>query len=518
MKPRAETLAVVFLLLSCIFTGCRQAERIAWAADARGAIGLPVPGGEPPRQQSGLADYLAGLLAENKGAMKAAISYYRSASQRDPSSAQILLRLGIVHLQNNEPAEAIRILERACKTDPSDPKPRFVLGVLYTDQGRFEEASDQYAQVLNQDTKNLGALSQLADLYLLQEKLQEALAVYERLLQERPDSAVAHFNIGVLYAKVEEWTESVEHLARAVEIDPSFLEARLGLAVSLELAGQLQQAKEQFLAALQQEPVNTQLIHYLAQISYRLGDLKESARWLTRYLSYEPRDPDAHMELAYVQIDQGRWQEAAEQIQMILDPRSPAEGQADLWMALGQAYQSGRKYAAAEEAYRQAAQMSPEDLRPTLQMAGLFQRTGRFEEAERILQEAFSQHPDDPNLLNSLGYLYADQGIHLEEAVSLLERAMRQDPTNGAYMDSLGWVYFKLNHPEDALNLLEQAAVRLPDQEVFEHLGEVYLKLGKEQEALSVWKKGMGLETKDPEITDRLDSLIRTHSGKRKER
>ena len=501
---------------ACILTGCRQAERIAWAADARGAIGLP--GAGLPRRQTGLADYLSGLLAESKGDMAAAKSYYLSASQQDPKSTQILMRLGIIHLQSNEPAEAIRVLNQACRTDPADPKPHFVLGVLYTDQGRLEEATEQYSQVLNEDPKNLGALSQLADLFLLQEKSQEALAVYERLLQERPDSAVAHFNSGILYAKAEGWTQAIEHLSRAVEIDPNFLEARLGLAVSLELAGRLQEAKEQFLAALQQEPVNTQLIHYLAQISYRLRDLDESARWLTRYLSYKPRDPGAHMELASVRIDQGRWQEAAEQIQVILDPQSPEEGQAELWTALGQAYQAGHRYDAAEEAYRQAMRLDPEQMQAAIQLGGIFQRLERFQEAERILQEAFSRHPDDPDLLNSLGYLYADEGVHLEEAANLLERALRQDPANGAYMDSLGWAYFKLGHPEDALNLLEQAAERLPDQEVFEHLGEVYLKLGKEQEALSVWKQGLELESKDPETTDRLDSLIRAVSGKRKGR
>ena len=373
MKPKAETCVVLFLL-SCVLTGCRQAERIAWAADAYGTIGLA--GARPALPQTGLADYLAGLLAESRGDMQAAKSYYRSASRQDPSSTEILLRLGIAHLQSNEITDAIRVLNQACKTDPEDPKPRFVLGVLYTDQGRLEEASQQYSQVLTQDPKNLGALSQLADLYLLQEKLQEALAVYEQLLRERPDSAVAHFNIGVLYAKAEKWTDAIEHLSKAIDIDPGFLEARLGLAVSLELNGELQRAKEQFLEALRQEPVNTQLIHYLAQISYRLGDLEESARWLTRYLSYQPREPEAHMELATIRIDQGRWQEAAEQIQMILDPQSPAEGQAELWTALGQAYQAGRKYEAAEEAYRQAAQLSPDDLRPILQMGDCFSGRG----------------------------------------------------------------------------------------------------------------------------------------------
>ena len=514
MRMIPETFAVVLLLLSCGFAGCRQAERIAWAADTHG----PALFSQSPRQATGLADYLAGLLAEGQGDLATAASYYRNACRREPGSVQFLLRLGIVHLQSNQVPEAVLALQKASRADPADPRPRFVLGVLYTDQGRFEEAADQYSKVLNQDPKNLGALSQLADLYLLQEKLDEGLNVYERLLKERPDSAVAHFNIGVLYARIEEWAEAVEHLAKAVDLDPGFLEARLGLAVSLELDGQWAQAKEQFLAALQQEPVNTQLIHYLAQISYRLGDLEESARWLGRYLSFKPREAEAHVELAYLRIDQGRWQEAVDQIQMVLDPHSPETGQADLWMAMGMAYRAGRKYPAAEQAFHQAIRLEPDDLKPVLQLAGLLQQAGRFEEAEQLLQEVFTRHPDDPDLLNTLGYLYADQGVHLEEAVNLLERALRQDPGNGAYLDSLGWAYFKLGFLEEARKLLEEAVVRMPDQEVFEHLGEVYLKSGKEQEAVSVWKKGLELESKDPEITERLDSHIRTISGKRKER
>ena len=507
-----------------LLAGCRQAERLAWTADARqispaGWNGPRAATGETGRLQAGLTEYLSGLLAEGRGDVEAAQAHYETARERDPHSAQIPLRLGILHLQNNQMAPAAKALEEASRKDPQDPRPRFVLGVLYMDQGRLEEAAEQYSQVLNQDPKNLGALSQLADLYVLQERLQEGLAVYERLLQERPDSSVAHFNVGVLYAKGRDWESAVSHLSKAVELDSNFLEARLGLAVALELAGRLEEAKQQFLTAVSQEPVNTQLIHYLAQISYRLGDLEESARWLTRYLSFKPFEPAAQMELAYVRIEQGRWQEAADLLQRVMDPDAPADGQSELWTALGMAYQAGRKQDAAEEAYRQAMRLAAEDdLRPVLQLSGLFQRQGRFEEAEQLLQTVFEQHPDDPALLNSLGFLYADWGVHLEEAVNLLERALRQDPSNGAYLDSLGWAYFKLGRSEDALSLLEQAAQRTPEQEVFEHLGQVYLKLGKEQEALSAWKKGLELESKDPEITDRLESHIRTFSGKRKER
>ncbi len=522
---RKRYLSALFLLfLSGLAAGCRQAERFTWIADARGGFGGWVPhragaAVTAARLQTGLADYMAGLLAEGRGDYGEAQQHYLAARHKDPANSQVLIRLGILHLENEELPEAVKMLEEAAARDPSDPRPRFVLGVLYMDQGRLEEASHQYAQILNQDPKNLGALSQLADLYVVQENVPEGLAVYERLLREKPDSSVAHFNVGVLYAKAQDWDHAIGHLAKAVELDDNFLEARLGLAVSLDLAGHLEESKEQFLTALNQEPVNIQLIHYLAQISYRLGDLEESARWLTRYLSFKPLEPAAHIELAYVRIDQGRWEEAANQLQLVMRPGEPEELQPDLLLALGAAYQAGRKYGEAEAAIRQASQIaSPEDLRPALQLGGLYQRQQRFLEAEQVLHEAFQLHPDEPDLLNGLGYLYADWGVRLDEAVSLLERALRVDPGNGAFMDSLGWAYYKIGETQAALKLLEQAATRLPEQEVYEHLGQVYWKLGREEEALAAWNKGLRLESKDLESNERLNSNIRIFSGKRKGR
>lgn len=496
------------LALSLSVGGCRQAERIAWAADARGlgALGSPA---QAVRQSTGLAQYLAGVLAENRGELAQAKAYYRSARESDPASAQVLLHLGMASLRGEDVPEALRWLEAASRMEPKDPRARFLLGVLYTDQGRYEEAAQQYSRILSDEPENLGALTHLADLYVMQEKLQEGLAVYHQLLKERPDSSVAHFNIGVLYAKAGDWPAAVEHLSKAMELDPAFLEARLGLAVALEMAGRLEEARRQFMEALEREPNNTQLIHYLARMSYRLGDPEEAAQWLTRYLSFKPREAAAHLELAYLRIAQGRWQEAAQQIQSILDPQSPSAESSALWTALGFAYQNGARYAAAEEAYLQAIAAGPEELEPRLQLASMHQRQQQYEKAEGLLHEAFRRHPDDARLLNALGYLYADWGTNLPEAVALLERAVSQEPENGAYLDSLGWAYFRLGRTEEARQLLEEAVRRLPDPEVFDHLGQVYLHLEKLDDAVSAWEKGLEHSSNDPQMADRLKSRLK---------
>lgn len=504
----------LLLMLACALTGCRQADRIAWAADYRSMAPGAWPalgGGRSPERlesQRGLSLFLQGLLAETRGDLKAAGEQYREAHLADPESAQILLRLGLAQLRTERIEEALDSFERAARLDAADVRSRFLLGVLYTNMERFEEASDQYAQILTQDPQHLNALSQLADLYVLQERMQEGLAVYERLLRERPDSPVGHFNAGVLYAKSRQWDDAVEHMGKAVELDPGYLEARLGLAVSLELAGHPERAREEFLKALELEPVNTQLIQYLARLSHRLGDLEGAAQWLTRYLSFQPRDASGHLELAYVRIEQGEWRQGIRQIQIGLGESAPPEVQVDLWVALGICHQALGEPGQAEEAYRKAIQTDPEETQPALHLASMLHNRGEMAKAEQVLLEAFDRRPDDPDILNSLGYLYADWGIHLEEALRFVERALAQDPTNGAYLDSLGWVHFKMGHLEEAERAIQEALAQGPDAEVYEHLGHVYLMKGDAGAARAAWEEGLALGARDPQVVQRLKSQL----------
>ncbi len=512
--------AAVWAALACLplalaVGGCRPAGRAAWAANTRaltpgrwtawGSVGDPAL----LKRQELLAQYLSGVLAEGRGDLDGARTAYSQARSLDPESAQILLRLGAAHLGLNEFAAATTSFEEAARVAPADPRPRFLLGVLYTHQEKFEQAADQYAQVLNQDPGNLSALGQLADIYILQDRLEQALAMYEQLLQERPDSPVAHFNAGVLYARAEQWPQAVRHMAKAVELDPAYLEARMGLGVSLELSGELAQAKEQLLKALELEPMNVQLTHYLARVCYRLGELEESGEWITRSLSFRPRDVDLHLALAYLRIEQKRWADAVEIVRAAfgLHPEGPVA--AELWTVLGGAFEAGEIFPTAKEAYRKALETAPGLPKPYLYLGALHHRLKEYEEAEKVFREGYERSPQDPNILNGLGYLYADWGRKLEEAVRLIERALAQDPENAAYLDSLGWAYYRMNRVEEALKLLEEAAGRAEDPEVLDHLGQVYFSLGKTGEAEAAWKKGLELSGDRSDLTERLKANIR---------
>lgn len=126
---------------------------------------------------------------------------------------------------------------------------------------------------------------------------------------------------------------------------------------------------------------------------------------------------------------------------------------------------------------------------------------------ENDLQQVLRTEPDNAEALNALGYTLADLNLpgRLEEAFALIERAYELAPDNPAVLDSMGWVYFRLGKPEEALPWLESAYAQLPDQEVAAHLAEVLQALGRSEEARQLLQRYMQRTAQQPQIDELLE-------------
>jgi tetratricopeptide (TPR) repeat protein len=123
----------------------------------------------------------------------------------------------------------------------------------------------------------------------------------------------------------------------------------------------------------------------------------------------------------------------------------------------------------------------------------------RLAEAEEWLQQVFDEFPDDVGAANDLGYLWADQGVHLERALKIIRRAVAAEPDNAAYRDSLGWVYYRLGRYAEAVAELEKAVAQEPAAEVLDHLGDARLKAGQTAKADDAWRRAAAAFRKDKE-------------------
>ena len=124
-----------------------------------------------------------------------------------------------------------------------------------------------------------------------------------------------------------------------------------------------------------------------------------------------------------------------------------------------------------------------------------YEESGRWSEAERDLQIALKKRPDEPELLNFLGYSWIDRGVRLQEAMAMVAKAVDLQPQSGAMIDSLGWGYFRMGNYPAAVDQLEKAIVLEPgDPDVNNHLGDAYWKVGRKVEADFQWRRVLTLD------------------------
>jgi tetratricopeptide (TPR) repeat protein len=127
-----------------------------------------------------------------------------------------------------------------------------------------------------------------------------------------------------------------------------------------------------------------------------------------------------------------------------------------------------------------------------------YEQMGRWSDTETDLQAALKLKPDEPELLNYLGYSWINRGEHLKDAMSMVERAVAANPRSGAMVDSLGWAYYRLGDYPNAVEKLEQAVeLDAGDPEINNHLGDAYWKVGRKDEALFQWRRVLTLQPDD---------------------
>jgi tetratricopeptide (TPR) repeat protein len=174
-------------------------------------------------------------------------------------------------------------------------------------------------------------------------------------------------------------------------------------------------------------------------------------------------------------------------------------------MALGNIVRARKQYAECAKVYGRAVATITTTERsnwPLFYFRGIcFERDKQWDKAETDLKMALKLYPDQPHVLNYLGYSWIDQGINLDEGMRMIRRAVEQRPEDGYIVDSLGWVYFRLGDFQEAMKHLERAVELKPDDPTInDHLGDVYWRLGRTLEAQFQWSHARDLKPEPDEL------------------
>lgn len=231
-----------------------------------------------------------------------------------------------------------------------------------------------------------------------------------------------------------------------------------------------------------------------AQQQARLGHLDLARTALSRVPADSPYATSARVIEAWAVLEAGAEDEA-----LAIAQTNAAGGDPRAQRTLADMYRSIGRHADAEPIYSALVDAQPNDWRLRFARGAARERLGRWSEAEADFQRALVLSPDQPDVLNYLGYSWVDRGERLQEGLAMIQRAAELRPTSGAIIDSLGWAYFRLGDYPRALEQLEYAVELEPaDPTLNDHLGDVYWRLGRRIEARFQWQRALTLAPDDP--------------------
>ncbi|MEA3535755.1 tetratricopeptide repeat protein [Rhizobium sp. CC-YZS058] len=254
-----------------------------------------------------------------------------------------------------------------------------------------------------------------------------------------------------------------------------------------------------------------------ADILVMLGGIAETLKQPERAIALYRAVPEgspmrrlSEMQLGLALAEVGDKDEAKKHLRGLieLDPKDIRS-----YLAYGSVLSDNKDYKEMAEIYdRAVAEIGPVPKRGDwtvfFQRGIAYERLKIWDKAEPSFKKALELNPDQPQVLNYLGYSWVDMNMNLDEGLSMIRRAVELKPDDGYIVDSLGWAYFRLNRFDEAVAELERAAeLKAGDPTINDHLGDAYWRVGRQLEAVFQWNQALELKPEEAEIPKIKDKI-----------
>ncbi|WP_290897717.1 tetratricopeptide repeat protein [Hoeflea sp.] len=245
------------------------------------------------------------------------------------------------------------------------------------------------------------------------------------------------------------------------------------------------------------DPSDAATLVILGGLKERLGKTEDAIAIYEAVPETSPMRRVSELQLGLALADLDRGDEAKEHLKALIaaDPKDVRS-----YLAYGSVVSVEKDYAEMARTYEKA--ISVIGPTPTRNDWNLFFQAGianerlkQWPKAEAHFKRALELYPDQPQVMNYLGYSWIDMNMNLEEGMDLIRAAVDLRPNDGYIVDSLGWAHYRLGQYEDAVRELERAVELKPaDPTINDHLGDAYWRVGRELEATFQWKRALADE------------------------
>jgi len=463
---------------------------------------------------------------------------FKLAQDIDPNSEEVVLSLARLYSEQGDFQKAAKALSDVPADDRSE-RMDFALAGLYDELKKPKEAVEAYKAVLEQNPDNADAKRGLARALTDAGQMDAAAKIYSQMLGSDPQDAQAMIHQADIQRQQGHYEEALATLKKAAALAPDDLQLEYNEALCYDALARYDDAEKMLNSMLvaSQAPdgkysdadkSNRELFLERLAIVYReddktedsvatykqmaaLGGMRQSAGWDGAVNSYR----DAHMwpEALKVAAEAAKALPDDQEVQLTYAGQMGDAGKTDEALKLAQAQLKGtpddrevyfaiadinarvKRWKETSVALDKVETLSTKPQEKAFlasYRADIAQKQKLFDEAEAQYKKALILEPDNAAVENDYGYMLADRGVKLDDAIAMLKKAVDFEPQYYAYLDSLAWAYFKQGQYTMAEEYEQRAIARQShDPTLRDHLGEIYAKTGKLQQAIVEWQKSL---------------------------
>jgi tetratricopeptide (TPR) repeat protein len=534
------------------------------------ALSTQVPTAQDLADLTASGSYLAARHAGQQREAGTAAAYYRAALKFDPKNGELLDRAFLSLLVDGDIEEAVRYADRIVQGDKNERIARLVIGVRGVKLKQYGAARKNFTQSIRGPITDLTATLLSAWSLYGAGDAKAAVASIDKLTGPDWYAIFKDLHAGMIMDLAGNAKEAGKRLERAYKLDSSALRVVEAYGSWLSRNQSPQAALAVFQAfdkVLPQHPLVVAAMEKLsageklptlvnspqsgaAESLYGLGaslgrrggeDLGLVYLQLALYLA--PTHPLALLSLAdlyeslkkpefairtYERVPENSPLHRNAAIQMAsnldsLDRTAEAKKHLDgviaahpddleAVMALGNILRGRKEFKACADVYSKGVATITQPTKANwliYYFRGIcYERSKQWPSAEADLKKALELFPEQPHVLNYLGYSWIDQGVHLDEGMDMIKRAVAARPDDGYIVDSLGWAYYRLGNYEEATKQLERAIELKPeDPTINDHLGDAYWRVGRTLEATFQWAHARDLKPDPDDLPKILEKI-----------
>jgi tetratricopeptide (TPR) repeat protein len=368
--------------------------------------------------------------------------------------------------------EALALLDQVLVMDPELYDVLLIKARILSAQGKNDEATLLIKQVVDELPENNALRLQYARMLVEQHKMEEATKQYSILQKNLPDDGEISLSLALLYIETKELDQAVEVLEHLIEID-------------------------------KEVPVAN---YYLGRIAQNQGDEKQA---ISYYLGVKTGEYayDAQLRIGILLAVLGKPDDGLAKLEALAEQQTSWALRVKAYLAQGEILRAEKRFEEGVEMYSRALQQKRDDTTLLYARGLMAEKIDRLDMTEADLLKVISKEPDNADALNALGYTLADRTSRYQEAQEYIKRAAVLVPDDPAILDSLGWVSYRLGELDEALKWLAKAFEKLEDAEIAAHYGEVLWQSNQKDKAREVWNKGKKQNADNPVLIETLERI-----------